>query len=74
MEAQHNLSRVLREVAAGQEVGITRRKKLVARLIPPAEDPEVQWPDFVSRAGEVWGSGWRGSSSDALLTETRGER
>jgi len=27
MEVQHNFSRVLREVAAGHDVGITRRKK-----------------------------------------------
>ena len=31
METQHNLALVLREVAAGHEVGITRHKKLVAR-------------------------------------------
>jgi prevent-host-death family protein len=74
MEAQHHLSRVLREVAAGHEVGITRRKKLVARLVPPEDEPEVEWPDFVTRAAEVWGDGWRGASSDDLLDEGRGER
>jgi antitoxin (DNA-binding transcriptional repressor) of toxin-antitoxin stability system len=74
MEVQHNLSRVLREVSAGHEVGITRRKKLVARLLPPAEEPEVEWPDFVSRARSVWGDGWRGASSDALVDESRGTR
>lgn len=74
MEAQHNLSRVLREVAAGHEVGITRRKKLVARLVPPEVEPAVEWPDFVTRAAEVWGNRWRGASSDDLLDEGRGER
>ena len=74
MEVQHNFSRVLREVAAGHDVGITRRKKLVARLIPPAEEPVVEWPDFVSRARAVWGDGWRGTPSDALVDESRGER
>jgi prevent-host-death family protein len=74
MEAQHHLSRVLREVAAGHEVGITRRKKLVARLVPPEDEPGVEWPDFVTRAAEVWGDGWRGASSDDLLDEGRGER
>jgi prevent-host-death family protein len=74
MEAQHNLSRVLREVAAGHEVGITRRKKLVARLVPPEDELEMEWPDFMTRAAEVWGGSWRGSSSDALLEEGRAER
>lgn len=74
MAAQHNLSRVLREVAAGHEVGITRRKKLVARLVPPGDEPVVEWPDFVTRAAEVWGAGWRGASSGELLDDGRGER
>ncbi|CAN5447970.1 hypothetical protein BH20VER3_BH20VER3_22060 [soil metagenome] len=37
METQHNLSKVLREVEAGHEVQITRRKKVVARLLPPLD-------------------------------------
>lgn len=74
MEAQHNLSRVLREVAAGHAVGITRRKKLVARLVPPEDEPEVEGPDFMTRAAGVWGNGWRGASSDDLLNAGRGER
>ena len=74
MEAQRHLSRVLREVAAGHEVGITRRKKLVARLVPPEEEPAVEWPDFVARAGGVWRDGWRGVSTDVLVGEGRGER
>jgi len=35
MESQHNLAQVVREVEAGYEVGITRRKTLVARMLPP---------------------------------------
>ena len=74
METQHHLARVLREVEAGREVGITRHKKLVARLLPPAEDIPVVFPDFVARARGVWKKGWRGASSGTLLDETRGDR
>jgi prevent-host-death family protein len=74
MEAQHNLARVLREVEAGHEVGITRRNQLVARLLPPAGQSEVELPDFVGRARKVWGGAWEGGSSDDLLDESRGER
>jgi antitoxin (DNA-binding transcriptional repressor) of toxin-antitoxin stability system len=74
METQHNLARVLREVAAGHEVGITRRKKLVARLLPPAEQVAVEFPDFVARARSVWKHGWTGASSADLLDLTRGDR
>ena len=74
MQSQHNLAQVLREVEPGYEVGITRRKKLVARLLPPEENDRVEFPDSAARARRVWGETWQGSSSDALVDEGRGER
>lgn len=74
MESQHNLSRVLREVSAGYEVGITRRKKLVARILPAVDDDRVEFPDFEARVRRIWGRRWKGRSSDRLLDESRGER
>ena len=73
MQAQHNLASVLREVEAGYEVGITRRKKLVARLLPPEQPEKVQFPDFGERARSIWGGATQGTSSDDLLNETRGD-
>jgi antitoxin (DNA-binding transcriptional repressor) of toxin-antitoxin stability system len=72
METQHHLSRVLRVVASGQSVGITRRKQLVAKIIPVKT--EVELPDFVARARKIWGKSWQGTSSEALLDEIRGKR
>ena len=74
METQHNLALVLREVAAGHEVGITRHKKLVACLLPPPVPAVIELPDFVARARSVWHAGWSGTGSNELLEETRGSR
>jgi prevent-host-death family protein len=74
METQHNLSRVLREVEAGHEVLITRRKKVVARLLPPLDPKIVRFPDFEGRARGLWGENWTGSPSDNLLDDSRGDR
>lgn len=74
METQHNLARVLREIEAGHEVGITRRRKLVARMLPPEEAPRVELPAFTTRARKVWGGTWKGGSSAELLDESRGSR
>jgi len=74
MEAQHNLAKWVREVESGRELEITRRKKVVARLAPPKAADTVDFPDFKKRARETWGKMWRGTGSDELLDESRGER
>jgi antitoxin (DNA-binding transcriptional repressor) of toxin-antitoxin stability system len=74
MEAQHNLAALLREVEMGRELAITRRKKVVARLSPPAGDKKIEFPDFAARAKKTWPEGWQGAGSEALLDESRGER
>ena len=74
MQAQHNLSKVLRSLAPGERVGITRNKKIVAELVAPLEQKSPKFPDFASRAREAWGGTWQGSSSDELLEESRGTR
>lgn len=43
-EARERLSQLLDQVAAGEQVTITRRGKPVARLIPAVE-PSIQFPD-----------------------------
>ena len=74
MEAQHNLAAWVREVEAGHELAITRRKKTVARLVPPAAVRKITFPDFKARARSTWSSGWKGAGADALLEEARGAR
>ena len=74
MEAQHNLAKVLREVEAGHPVVITRHKKPVARLSPLENSAPVTFPDFKKRARATWGGNWKGSSSEALVAESRGDR
>lgn len=72
-EIQHNLSKVLSWVEQGEEVRVLRRKKVVARLLPP--DPQsTACPDFVERARAIWGKNPRGKPMSALLSESRGER
>ena len=51
METQHNLSQVLRVVESGLQVGITRRKELVAHIVPvkkTVDQPDLHDGDFQS--------------------------
>ena len=49
-EAKTHLSRLLEKVAAGEEVEITNRGKVVARLVGPAR----RTPNFDFDRGNVW--------------------
>jgi antitoxin (DNA-binding transcriptional repressor) of toxin-antitoxin stability system len=72
-EVQHNLSEVLSWVERGEEVRVLRRKKVVARLLPP-EVGAVTSPDFVGRAKAVWGDNPQGSRLSQIASEARGDR
>jgi prevent-host-death family protein len=74
MEAQHNLALLLREVEAGRELTITRRRKPVARLSPVPVDGPVEFPDFAARARKTWLGPWRGAGAQQLVDESRGEQ
>lgn len=73
-EAQHNLPKILRAVNAGEEIEITRRNQVVARLIPAAARPARGLPDFVARARAIWGTGSARKPTSALVLESRAER
>jgi prevent-host-death family protein len=73
-EAQHNLPRILRAVDTGEIVEITRRNRVVARLVPASPRPTQGLPDFVARAQEIWGKARAAKPTSELVIESRAER
>ena len=72
-EVQHNLSEVLSWVERGEEVRVLRRKKVVARLLPP-EPQGGAAPDFLARAKAVWGDRPTGEALSKIAAGARGKR
>jgi antitoxin (DNA-binding transcriptional repressor) of toxin-antitoxin stability system len=72
-EVQHNLSAVLDWVARGEEVQVTKRRRVVARLLPP-EPLIVATPDYCGRARKLWGPRPKGKSLSETVSDARGER
>lgn len=70
---QHNFSDVLRAVAAGEEVQVVKRKHVVARVIPDSGSPTREFPDFVSRSRDLFGTP-NGAVPSGLIVEDRSER
>jgi prevent-host-death family protein len=74
-QIQHHLSEVLRWVEDGQEVRITRRGRVVAKIVPANEKRQaVRWPDFMGRSTEIWGNRFRGKPVSRIIIEDRKER
>jgi len=55
-DLRYNFPEVEKLLARGEEVQITKRKRVIGRLVPerPVEPPP-QWPDFVARAKKIFG-------------------
>ena len=74
-ELQQNLKKVIARVERGETVELTKRRRVVARLVPAAEArPVPPWPDLEARARAVFGDRIITPSPSAQLIEDRGER
>ena len=63
------MARILRWVAAGEEVQVTQQDKVIARVVPAEAAPQ---PDFLARAKAVWGEQPPGKPLSELVLEARG--
>ncbi len=72
---QHNLAKVLNWVQEGEEVEVTRRHVVVAKIVSCQKEREdVQHPDFLGRARRIWGSQPKGMPLSAAVCRDREER
>ena len=72
-EAQHNFSELIRQVAAGEEIEITRHKRVVARIVPAGGKLAAGYPDFAERAQSVFGNAG-GMPASEIVIQDRDER
>jgi len=74
-ELQQNLRKIIGRVERGEAVDVTRRRRLVARLVRPstAAEPEP-WPDLNVRARAVFGDRVIAPPPSQQIATDRGER
>jgi prevent-host-death family protein len=75
-EAQHGLSALLERVRKGQELVITKRGRVVAKLVPAeARRGQLMWPDFEARMKRMFPKGSpSGKRLSEIVSEGRGAR
>ena len=57
---------ILEWIAAGEEVELTEKEKVIAKVVPASQ------PDFLGRAKKVWGEQPAGKPLSELVSEARG--
>ncbi|MGH9742000.1 MAG: type II toxin-antitoxin system Phd/YefM family antitoxin [Candidatus Acidiferrum sp.] len=58
----------------GQEIQITKRKRVIARLLPPEPPAAIQMPDFLGRMKKIFGNKRLKSSGAELIALDREDR
>jgi prevent-host-death family protein len=73
-ELRNNYSRVLRWISKGEEVEVTRRGKVVAKVVPPpsAKARKVDWDQSAAFSQGTWSTTLTADESAAILAESRG--
>ena len=73
-ELQQNLKRVVARVERGETVELTKRRRVVAKLVPVwPQKPAEPWPDLEARARSVFGDRVISPGASELLIQERGE-
>jgi len=56
----------------GEEIEITKRKKVIARLLPAKKPVPTEWPDFLARMRKIFGNKKMKTSGAKLVEYQRG--
>lgn len=72
-DLRNNYSKVLQWVAKGEEVEVTRRGKVVAKVIPPAAaKTKVDWEQSAALNRPAWPNPLTTKESAAILADSQG--
>ncbi len=72
-EVQHNLNSVLKFVEQGEKVLLTRRNKVIAKIVPVYDTENDDWPSFYERAKEMF-KVTKGNNPEQIILDDREER
>ena len=73
-DIHHDFARVLTWIEEGEQVQITKRKRVVARLVPVKAKPtKLKWPDLAARRKKIFPSGVQGKPVSEIVSDGRGD-
>ena len=73
-DLRYNFKKIEGMLRRGEEVRITKRRRVIARLVPERPDAPVEMPDFLGQMREIYGDTVFETSGAEIIAEGRGER
>ncbi len=71
-DLRYRFSKVEAALQAGEEIQITKRRRVIARLLPVRPPRRKAMPDFLARLKKLYGNKLLKISGAGLLAEERG--
>jgi antitoxin (DNA-binding transcriptional repressor) of toxin-antitoxin stability system len=70
-DLRYNFSKIEDLLQEGQEIEITKHRRVIARLCPPAEPKPIKMPDFLGRLKKIYGGKVMPETGAELIAQDR---
>jgi len=54
-DLRYEFKKIERLLHQGEEIQITKRRRVIARLVPEKDQPHAEMPDFLGRMHKIYG-------------------
>jgi antitoxin (DNA-binding transcriptional repressor) of toxin-antitoxin stability system len=72
-DLRYNFPQIEARLRAGEEIEITKRKRVIARLVPERTRGKRKMPDFAKMLKEIYGDKVMKTTGAELISELRGK-
>jgi antitoxin (DNA-binding transcriptional repressor) of toxin-antitoxin stability system len=70
-DLRYGFNKIERLLRQGEEIQITKRRRVIARLVPENARSATQMPDFLERLRTIYGDKMLGVSGAELIAQDR---
>jgi antitoxin (DNA-binding transcriptional repressor) of toxin-antitoxin stability system len=70
-DLRYAFKKIERLLHQGEEIQITKRRRVIARLVPESDQPAAEIPDFLGRLRAIYGEKVLAVSGAALVAKDR---
>lgn len=70
-DLRYDFKKIERLLAQGEEIRITKRKRVIGRLVPERPEKPVEMPDFLGRLRKIYGDKVFETTGAEIIAEGR---